>query len=309
MNTPNISVVLPCYTEKRLNSIRSAVHSLHAQSLPPHRVVVAVDNNERLATDLQREFDWVTVILNDGEPGASATRNRGVEAVDTALTAFLDDDETAHPQWLAELIAPFCDGDVVGTGGKYEPNWLVRRPRWFADEFAWVVGGSYLGLPTETAPIRNVWSGNMAVRTAEFRRAGGFRTQFGKTGAVSQPEDTDLCIRMAALTGKRWMYVPSAVVFHEVPQDRASFSFFMSRCYSEGAGKALMQLNLQTDDAVDTEHAYVRDVAQAALRRLAQLRWTAVLQSLVMSLGLVSAGLGYLRERFLTPAVRRASCR
>jgi GT2 family glycosyltransferase len=300
---------LPCYTEKRLNSLRSAVQSLQAQTLPPHRVVVVVDNNPRLATDLQREFDWVKVVLNDGEPGASATRNRGVDAVDTALTAFLDDDETAHPQWLAQLIAPFSDCDVVGTGGKYEPNWLVPRPSWFADEFAWAVGGSYLGLPTQTAPIRNVWSGNMAVRTAEFRRAGGFRTQFGKKGAASQPEDTDLCIRVSAMTGKRWMYVPSAVVFHEVPEERASFSFFLSRCFSEGAGKALMQLNLQTDDAVDTEHAYVRDVARAALRRLAQIRPTAVVQGLVMLLGLASAGLGYLRERFVTPAIRRSSHR
>lgn len=301
----DISVVLPCHTERRLNSIRSALHSLRTQTLPARHVVVSVDNNQHLAAQLQTEFPWVTVILNDGESGASATRNRGVQAVDTALTAFLDDDETAHPDWLFELVAPFADAEVVGTGGKYESNWLTRRPRWFAEEFAWVVGGAYTGLPTVTAPIRNVWSGNMAVRTDAFRQVGGFRTQFGKKGAVSQPEDTDLCLRLSAATQKGWMYVPSAVVFHEVPEQRATFSFFLKRCFSEGAGKALMQRNLAASEAVEVEHAYVRDTARAALRRFVHPHRTAVLQGVTMLLGLASAGLGYLREGFVRPVARR----
>ncbi|WP_051574815.1 glycosyltransferase family 2 protein [Mycobacterium sp. URHB0044] len=293
----DVSVVLPCYTERRLDNIRSALTSLRKQTLEPRRVVVAVDNNPALAELLDEEFDWVTVVQNDGGRGASATRNRGVEAVDTPLTAFLDDDEIADPDWLLELTRPFADEQVVGTGGTYEPAWETTKPRWFPDEFAWVVGGSYLGLPTETAPIRNVWSGNMAVRTAEFRAVSGFRTDFGKQGSVSQPEDTDLCIRMSEATAKRWMYVPSAVILHEVPAGRGSFRFFVTRCFSEGAGKSAMRANLGSSSAVSTEFGYVQTAAVTALRRLTQLRWVAVLQGLTMMLGLASAGAGYLRGR------------
>jgi hypothetical protein len=53
--------------------------------------------------------------------------------------------------------------------------------------------------------------GNMAVRTDVFRQVGGFRTDFGKRGSIPQPEDTDLCIRMAEATGGHWMYVPEAI--------------------------------------------------------------------------------------------------
>jgi glycosyltransferase involved in cell wall biosynthesis len=123
----DISVVLACYTEKRLPSIRAALTSLRKQSLEARKVVVAVDNNEPLAGLLADEFDWVTVVLNTAGRGASVTRNRGVECVDTEYTAFLDDDETAEPDWLVELARPFVDADVVGTGGKYEPDWMEDR--------------------------------------------------------------------------------------------------------------------------------------------------------------------------------------
>jgi GT2 family glycosyltransferase len=300
-NDIDVSVVLPCYTEERLDNIRAALTSLRKQTLEPRRVIVAVDNNPSLANLLADEFEWAAVVLNDDGHGASATRNRGVNVVETSITAFLDDDETAEPDWLRELTQPFNDPDVVGSGGTYEPDWETVKPTWFPDEFAWAVGGSYLGLPIETAPIRNVWSGNMAVRTDEFRRVGGFRTEFGKNGSISQPEDTDLCIRMSAASGKHWMYVPSAVILHDVPATRASFRFFVRRCFSEGAGKAIMRNNLDSSSAVNTEHAYVRDVAIAAVRRLAELRWTALLQGLTMLLGLASAGVGYARGRLGTP--------
>lgn len=293
----DVSVVMACYTELRLDSIWTALTSLRKQSLQPKRVVVAVDNNEPLAACLRDCFDWATVVLHRGEPGASSTRNAGAAVVETNLTAFLDDDETADPDWLLELTRPFVGDDVIGTGGKYEAVWASGKPPWFPDEFAWAVGGSYHGLPTTTSVIRNVWSGNMAVRTAAFRAVGGFRTDFGKRGAASQPEDTDLCIRMALASGGHWVYVPSAVIYHEVPVERASFGFFVSRCHSEGTGKAAMRRNLASGSAIDTERAYALTVAFAAVRRLIQLRVSAVLQGLVMLLGLFCAATGYARAR------------
>lgn len=295
MTQYDVSVVLACYTERRIDSIRAALNSIRAQTLEPSAIVVAVDNNTALAELLTAEFEWITVVLNSGERGASATRNRGVQAVTTSITAFLDDDETADEDWLARLVAPFDDAAVVGTGGKYEPAWRSRKPHWFPDEFAWVVGGSYDGLPTSTKRVRNVWSGNMAVRTDAFRQVAGFRTDFGKRGSIPQPEDTDLCIRMAAASGGHWMYVPDSVIHHDVPDERASLRFFVRRCYAEGAGKAAMQRHLATDAATEDEHAYVRTVFVTALARMGMRRRAAARQGVVMLVGLASAGAGYVR--------------
>jgi hypothetical protein len=127
--------------------------------------------------------------------------------------------------------------------------------------------GAYEGLPTVTAPVRNVWSGNMAVRTDAFRKLGGFRTYFGKCRSTSQPEDTDLCMRMAAATGGPWMYVPTAAVNHIVSRSHASLGFFISRCFAEGRGKAVMskKLELASAAAIDTECDYAWTAVRAAV--------------------------------------------
>lgn len=296
----DISVVMACYTEDRIGSIEAALNSLRSQTLQPRSVIVAVDNNEVLADDLSRRFDWVTVVLHRGEPGASATRNRGVEIVETTYTAFIDDDEAADPNWLFELTQPFSGPEVVGTGGKYEPTWLGGKPSWFPDEFAWAVGAAYEGLPTTTSEIRNVWSGNMAVRTSPFRQVGGFHNSFGKRGSIPRPEDTDLCIRLSSTTGGRWMYVPSAVIYHDVPATRTSLRFFISRCYSEGLGKAQMKRMLAVASVLDAERDHAGRIVRAVLRRLGSFRPAPGMQAVVMLLGLGSAACGYLVGRVVT---------
>lgn len=299
----SISVVMAVHTEERLENIRAALESLRRQHLKPQAVIVAVDNNDALASLLEEQFDWVTVVTNRNHRGASATRNRGVEVVETEYTAFLDDDETADPTWLEELTGPFSEPDVVGTGGKYQPMWPTQMPTWFPPEFEWVVGGSYQGLPTVTAPVRNVWSGNMAVRTESFRKVGGFSVDFGKRGTLPQPEDTDLCIRMAAAAQGHWMYVPTATINHVVPPSRATLRFFVSRCFTEGSGKAAMKNRHASESVIDTERKYAWTVLRTAMRRLCSLQWSETLQGLVILLGLTGAASGYILVEFkqITP--------
>ena len=98
------------------------------------------------------------------------------------------------------------------------------------------------------------------------------------------------------------MYVPSAVILHEVPGDRASLSFFVSRCYAEGAGKAAMRRHLASGSAIDTERDYTRSVALAAVRRLFSFNRIDFLKGAVMLMGLASAAVGYVRGR-LAPNV------
>jgi GT2 family glycosyltransferase len=299
-----VSVVIAAYSLERLDSIEAALTSLRKQSLEPRRVVLAVDNNPALAQHVAERYDWVTVVSNVTARGASATRNAGVGAVDTEFTAFLDDDETADPEWLRELTRPFGDPAVIGTGGKYAPVWEDGKPAWFPDDFAWVVGGAYEGMPTTTTAVRNVWSGNMAVRTADFRAVDGFRADFGKQDVVSEPEDTDLCIRMAA-GGGTWMYVPSAVIFHEVPRDRASFRFFAQRCLSEGRGKAAMRERLGSTSAIDVERDYVWRSARTALVKLVSADPQRMRQGAVSVLGLGCAALGFGAELIRQRTIRR----
>lgn len=293
--TPAVSVVIPCHSEERWTYLEAAVESAKAQHLAPAEIVIVVDHNTKLYSRLRRELSGVTVLENRYTKGVSGNRNTGAFHTTTEIIAFLDDDAIADPEWLGGLVAPFADENVVGTGGGINPNWLRARPSWFPDEFLWAVGGSYTGMPTTTAPIRNVWSASMAVRRDRFMAVGGFLTGFGKDGNRNRPEDTELCIRMAG-DGGSWMFVPGAVIAHAVPAGRDNMRFFLKRCYAEGRGKVQMA-GLNSGDSLGSERDYlrktlpravVREIADAGKGRGAKhaLRAGAVL------IGVAAAGFG-----------------
>jgi GT2 family glycosyltransferase len=269
MSERTASVVIACHTEERFPSLLRAISSAQEQIPAPAQVIVAVDHNDGLCARLRGEVQHIEVVDHRGDPGASGTRNAGAAiAQDQPLLVFLDDDVQAEPGWLGELLAPFEDPSVVGTGGMTKPAWQGPRPSWFPDEFGWVVGASHAGLPTAVAPVRNVWSENMAVRREAFETVGGFRRGFGKLGRTSRPEDTDLCIRIgASAPGDRWLYVPTAVVDHEVPPARATFGFFLRRCYSEGAGKVELSAHLGADRDLGDERSYLLRTLPLAIAR------------------------------------------
>lgn len=293
------SIVIACYTLDRWTQLGAAVESALHQSLPAEEVVVVVDHNPELEQKVTQQWPSVRVLANQYGQGASGARNTGAFAVQSAIVAFLDDDAVADRRWLETLLDNFDDPTVVGVGGGVVAAWETRQPAWFPNEFAWVVGVSYPGLPETVAEIRNVWAENMAVRRDRFLEVDGFRLNFGKVGTHSSPEDTDLCIRMAG-NGGRWLYVPSAQIAHHVPAGRSTFQFFLRRCYSEGAGKAALA-GLTSSSNLHSERDYTRHILPQAVARdvrdaMVQKRLTPLAQAAAILLGLASAGAGYARQ-------------
>jgi len=264
---PTASVVIAAFSSDRWESLREAVASVAAQTSPALETIVVIDHNPDLLARARRELAAV-VIPNAGARGASGARNTGVAHSRGEVIAFLDDDAVATGNWLALLLAHFTDPGVVGVGGRLDPLWATARPRWFPGEFGWTIGVSYTGMPERTAPVRNVWASNMAVRRAAFDAAGGFREDFGKVGAVSRPEDTDLCMRV---NDGAWLYDPDSAVSHRVPPQRATFRYFLVRCYNEGRGKAgLAALNGARTSTSDERGYAARVLPRAILRGFAE---------------------------------------
>lgn len=263
------SVIIAAHTEERWCDIVKAISSAAAQSPPPLEVILVVDHNPPLARRAEAELSGVTIVENDGPRGASAARNTGVAHSSGDITVFLDDDQAASsPDWLRSLCRHFDDADVIGVGGGIAPDWPTERPHWFPCEFDWVVGASYVGMPEAVEPIRNVWGGNTAIRRSAFDTVGGFRPGFGKTGQVSRPEDTDLCLRVQrAMPTGHWLYDPAAEVMHKVPPDRSTRAFFLKRCWNEGRGKAALVRFVGFDTSMESERQYTTRVLPAAVVR------------------------------------------
>jgi glycosyltransferase involved in cell wall biosynthesis len=265
---PTVSVVIAAFADERWDDLAEAVESVARQTLPALETIVVIDHNPQLLARAREELDGVRVVPNAGSRGASGARNTGVGFASGDLVAFLDDDAVADRDWLAQIRRPFADPRVVGSGGALRPIWRSQRPRWFPPEFDWVVGASYRGMPQVPARVRNVWSGNMALRRSVFIEIDGFRTGFGKAGKRSRPEDTDLCLRAADVApDAAWVYQPAARAGHKVPPERSRWHFFLSRCYSEGRGKAELAALVGTRRSTSTERGYVRRVAPAGVAR------------------------------------------
>jgi len=144
------------------------------------------------------------------------------------------------------------------VGGAIEPHWQGRRPRWFPEEFDWVVGCTYRGMPRAATPVRNLIGCNMSFRREVFARIGGFRDEIGRVGArPSGCDETELCIRLGQrLPHALLIYNPLARVQHHVPAERARWAYFRARCLLEGRSKALVARLVGAGAGSATERAY-----------------------------------------------------
>jgi O-antigen biosynthesis protein len=301
---PSVAVIIAAYTEDRWPETVKAVASALSQSPTPLEVILVIDHNPLLAQRAKakwRHVRRVTVVENLGPKGASGARNTGVLTSHAEIVVFLDDDAFAAPDWLRSLCRHFNDANVVGVGGGITPQWPGTRPRWFPQEFDWVVGGSYAGMPKAAAPIRNVWTGSMAIRRSAFDAVGGFRTSFGRTAKSYGPEDTDLCLRVQrALPSGHWLYDPSAKVIHKVPLVRSTPGFFLKRCWYEGRGKAALAKLVGIDASTAAERRHATRVLPAAFLRELRL---AILHVQLVNLqrsAAIFAGLLWTAAGFLT---------
>ena len=101
-----VGVVIPAYNAERF--IVEALESVASQSLPPKQVVVVDDGSEDRTSERVREWErdngFATTLIRQDNMGASAARNRGVDALTTDLVALLDADDVWEDDHLALLV-------------------------------------------------------------------------------------------------------------------------------------------------------------------------------------------------------------
>ncbi|MFJ1810620.1 MULTISPECIES: glycosyltransferase family 2 protein [unclassified Streptomyces] len=274
MSTIEVSVVICVYTEDRWEDILAAVASVRAQTHPALETLLVVDHNPTLLDRLGSEYketDEVRVLPNAGPRGLSAGRNTGIAASRGEVIAFLDDDAVAERDWLRRFADPYSDPRVLAVGGRAVPVWSSgRRPAWFPEEFDWVVGCSYRGLPPGRVRVRNILGGNASFRRTAFDSVGGFATGIGRDGNKRPMggEETDLCIRLSRARPDAILLMDDrAVIHHKVPEAREHFGYFRTRTYAEGLSKALVARSVGADKGLESERRYATRVLPAGVVR------------------------------------------
>lgn len=257
-----VSVIVCAYTLRRWDVLCEGVAAIARQTRPALETIVVIDHNPELLEQARARFPGVGIVANASKRGSSGSRNTAIELAGGDVLAFLDDDAIATETWLEEMLRPYDDPAVIGTGGMPTPRWESGTvPRWLPREFYWTIGCGYRGQPEQVAPVRNPIGAAMSFRRQVFERIGGFSLHLGPAMATPTAhgggEDTELGIRaQRAFPDGALLHVPAARVEHWVPTERTSFAYFRRRCWLEGRTKALMGATVGAADGLSSERAY-----------------------------------------------------
>lgn len=300
---PTADVVICAYTERRWDQLCAAVASVQRQTVAPQRILLCVDHNDELAQRCRERWPHgdqaaapsVTVLQNRYPGRLGSARNTGVEQVEADIVAFLDDDAAADPDWLERLLQVYVEQPTAtAVGGAPRPVFETARPAWFPEEFQWVFGCHYIGLPEHRSPVQHLIGASMSVRAAAIRAVGGFQSD--------NHDDMDLSHRIAQAHGAdAVVYEPAAQVRHFVTAERVTWKYFWRRCYSVNRGKVRAFHDMGVAGNLSAELAFARRMAGSVLRRLGRSvtgDGAALRQAGAIVAGLALAGAGHVKGRF-----------
>ncbi len=225
-------------TARRRVMLKECLSSLLAQEgLDDFNVHFAiVDNNEEptakpLVDEFAAQSAFATHYVHESKRGIPIARNRLVEvalAVQADWIAFLDDDETAAPDWISALMkaAQTYDADVIH--GRVQRIFPDPPPFWAVQKKQKRREGEVL----KTSPTSNV------IFSSWLIEADGLHLRFDENLRFTGGSDTAL-FSAAHDEGARIVYSSMPTVFEKVLPSRLSYSWQLARSYRVGGNKAL----------------------------------------------------------------------
>jgi succinoglycan biosynthesis protein ExoM len=224
-----------CICTFRRPSVLSAIGSIAKQSELPNlkvRILVVDNDSEPTARNIVTEFRSRTDIHVDYKHVAgqniSVARNAGLDAATTPWLVFVDDDEYASTNWLAELVASRDGANAVF--GPCEAIYSEGTPNWIRQ------GDYHSNRITERGRITTGYTSNVLIDMAFVRRHGlRFDPELGRTGG----EDT-MFFHAMYRKGGVLRYASRAIVYESVVPSRANFAWVVKRRYRAGQARALV---------------------------------------------------------------------
>lgn len=256
-NLPSVTIVVCTYKRQAMFAALRSFENL--KDLAAYHIdVVVIDNDE---TDILRrevkifESDYSLPLRYVHAPAKniSIARNAGLDAVEKKWLLFIDDDETADPFWLKEIMPARLGFHAVV--GQCQAVYAESQAEWLKE--------CDFHSNRLTGDVVNAYTSN-ALLNMDFVREHGlrFREELGKTGG----EDT-IFFRQMSEKGGKIVYCPQALVLEPVPDSRASMDWVKTRKFRAGQTHGLL----------------CREFDQAAYRRLPISAGCKLFASVIMS--------------------------
>ena len=242
-----LSLIIP--THNRSERLIAALESVIRQDLPAADWECVVVSNNSTDDTVARFGDFAArypglnlrLVTEDG-PGVSYARNRGIAETSAPLLVFIDDDERINPGFL-RAYADFFDAhpDAVVAGGRIIAEYVTGRPAWLSKYTEMPIANPMdFGDAVRPFPAGRVpGGGNMAFRRSAALRYGGFDPSLGRVGRMLiGGEENDFFERLMR-GGETCWYVPGAVMWHIIPPEKLTESYFLRLCYNVGVSQRL----------------------------------------------------------------------
>ena len=102
--TPEISIIMPCYNAEAY--IGASLQSVLQQHFTDFELIIVNDGSTDASADILRDIKDPRVrVIDQTNAGVITARNRGLAEARGELVAFLDSDDTWHPEFLSRLHA------------------------------------------------------------------------------------------------------------------------------------------------------------------------------------------------------------
>ncbi|MEP0522198.1 MAG: glycosyltransferase [Hyphomicrobiales bacterium] len=220
----SIDICVCTYQRRQLQECLASLDSMMPVAGCDVRIVVADNDVLPTAMNLVEKFsansNLSITYLHSPSSNISIARNACLDHSSAEFLAFIDDDETASPNWLAELLQTMRKTDADVVLGPVQAIYSEEAPTWITEQDLHSTFPVISNGVIKTGYTCNVMM-NMTSNLIAERR---FNLDRGRTGG----EDTEFFAAVFA-EGGNIAYSPKAWVSEKVPEARAQFSWLVKR--------------------------------------------------------------------------------
>lgn len=232
-----IDIAIAACTYARIDDLQALLRSfetLHVDNSINLRIII-VDNDirrsaERIVLQWAIKVPWPIHYVHEPEPGIPAARNRALRtAGNHGYLAFVDDDETVHPDWILELAkaaqttgAAFVQGPVEMTVQDQSDEWWLRSAFFRQKVFE------------NFAPRHESWTNNVLIDLEFITRHG---CCFDDALRYDGGSDT-LFFQDVVTAGGEGCFARDAVVYEVQKKSRLTWRWAIKRHYRYGISRA-----------------------------------------------------------------------